>query len=339
MARDLSAQLAAGTLDPVYILSSQQPLLIQRAVAAIQDAAVPESLRAFNYNAFEGRQITASAIVTASQTLPMMSDRRLVYVRDLAVLPAAELNKLAPYLKDPNPQTVLLCVVSKLDKRIKLFQAAKKAKVLWELDAPRNLASWLRAEAKRSGIAISAAAGKRLCDVVGKDLSRLDIALQQLSLYTEGKEITTDDVDDLIAHTRERSVFELTDALGEGDLVRARRAVASLCDQRQSAIGVVVMLARHMRQLGLCQVAQQRRLSPGDRARLVGAPPFVVDKLSRQARAYTPQQITGAIAQLSHLDAAFKGMRPATKVLGRELSERVLLEQIVDELVTARESS
>jgi len=63
--------------------------------------------------------------------------------------------------------------------------------------------------------------------------------------------VTSDDVDELVADTRERTVFELTDVIGAADRPRALAAVASLCDQRESAVGVVVMLARHVRQLTL----------------------------------------------------------------------------------------
>ncbi len=325
--------VTSATLKPVYILYSAHPLLIQRAVKAIVDAAVPVNMRGFNYDVIQGRGASGANIVAMAQTLPMMSDRRLVMVRDIAALSAAELAKIAPYLKEPNESTVLVATATKIDKRIKFYQFAKKAGYLHELLPPRNVASWIKAEAKQRDVDLAGNAAGRLADVVGKDLSRLALALEQLALYAGDRAVSADDVDDLIAETRERTVFELTDAIGDGDLKGALRGVAALCDQRQSAIGVVVMLARHMRQIGWCHVGRAEGLGKGQLARLVGAPPFAVDRLMRQTRRYSADAVATAIEKLCDADSRFKGYGGTSKTLGRDLTERVVLERLVTDIV------
>lgn len=320
-------------LEPVYVLSSSQPLLVERAQAAIRDAAVPPALRGFNVDAFDGKGVTAARVLAAARTVPMMAARRLVLIRDLSAMAAAELAGLVPYLDDPSPTTVLVGVTGKLDKRLKFFSAAAKARFVHELEAPRDLAGWLRAEAAERGLKVAATACGRLADTVGPDLARLSLSLDQLSLFAGDRAVTADDVDELIAETRERSVFELTDAIGEGNAVRARAAVAALCGQRDSAVGVVVMLARHMRQLALCHAAAADRLPKQEMGRALGVPPFVVDKLLRQARRYGAGATATALVRLAEADAALKGLAPAMKTMGRELGEQILLERLVDGLI------
>ncbi|MCG8419397.1 MAG: DNA polymerase III subunit delta [Proteobacteria bacterium] len=330
---DVLDRIKQGKLDPVYVLLSEQPFLIQRLVTAILDAAVPPSARGFNYDIVQGKAFSADRVLTAAQTLPMMAERRMVLCRDLSAVSAAELAKLVPYLEAPSPTTVLVATVAKADKRIKFYAQAKKKKVLHELSAPKSLAPWIRAEAADRQVAIQAQAAARLADVIGKDLARIALSLEQLSLYSGGRPITAADVDDLIADTRERSVFELTEAIGQGDLAGALTSVASLCEQRQSAIGVVVMLARHMRQLGQCVVARSERLSKFDVAKRVGVPPFVAGKLISQARRYRPEAIGIALRKLSQADRELKGQTNVIKTLGRPLGERAILDRIVTELV------
>lgn len=339
---DLFDDVANGDLAPVYVLISEHPLLLSRALTAVRDAAVPEAVRGFNYDAFEGRGASAGQIVAAAQTLPMMAKRRLVVVRDLAAMQAAELALLVPYLESPNPSTVLVGVGGKVDKRLKFFATARKKHFLHQLDAPRSIGPWIRKEAASRGARMSGRACDRLADVVGKDLSRIVLAIDQLALFAGDRAIEVDDVDDLIADTRERSVFELTDAIGEGNRSRALAAVASLCEQRQSAIGVVIMLARHIRQLAMCQVALAERRPRSELAGIVGAPPFVVDKLITQARRYDAEGLSTALRRLHEADRGLKGMDPSLRTLGRDLGERVLLERLVSELVglgSARPSS
>ena len=342
MADDVLARAQRGALDPVYLVASEHPILIDRLIAAIREAAVPAALRAWNYDVIEGSLKSAGAgsrIVAAARTLPMMGPRRMVMVRDLAPLPADEAPHLIAYMAAPNPSTVLVAQTSKVDKRQKLYAAAAKHGFLHVLEAPRQVAPWIRAEAEARGVALDVRAVSRLADAVGNDLSRLALVIDQLALYAGERKVTADDVDDLVADTRERSVFELTDAIGAGDLAAALAAVSALCDQKDSAIGVVSMLARHMRQLGQVQAHGGHKMGA---AQALGLPPFIVDKLVTQSRRYTPASLARAGALLATADRALKGDQlvagPFTgfqmKALGRDLGERVILERVVTAIVS-----
>jgi DNA polymerase-3 subunit delta len=336
-------ELVENGLEPVYVLHSEHPVLLERAVGAIRDAAVPPAARGFNYDVVEGKP-SGQRIVALAQTLPMMAQRRMVFVRDLSAMPADEAEPLIEYFAKPNPSTVVVALASKLDKRLKVFSVASKKGFVHVLEAPRQLAPWVRAEAQAQGVRFDGAAISRLVDAVGDDLSRLALAVEQLGLYAHGRAVTSDDVDELIADTRERSVFELTDAIGAADRTRALAAVASLCDQRESAVGVVVMLARHVRQLSLVHALRGDNVPRGEWASRLGVPPFVVDKLIAQARSYSPGALSHATRSLAEADRALKGditldgradtfTGPQMKALGRELGERVILERIVDGIV------
>jgi len=341
---DLLAELAAGRLDPMYVLHSEHPILIERVLGAIREATVPPAARGFNYDIVEGKP-TGARIVSLAQTLPMMAQRRLIYVRDLSAMPADEAEPLLGYLAKPNPSTVIAAVASKIDKRIKLYAQLSKKGYLHVLEAPRQLAPWLRGEAKQQGVQLEPAAITRLIDAVGDDLSRLALTVGQLGLYAGRRPVTSDDVDELVADTRERTVFELTDAIGAADRPRALAAVAALCEQRESAVGVVVMLARHVRQLSLVYSLRDSATPRPSWGSMLGVPPFVVDKLIAQARSYSPGALASATRRLANADRALKGdvtltstlhgafTGPQIKALGKDLAERILLEHLVDGIV------
>jgi DNA polymerase-3 subunit delta len=344
---ELLADLAAGRLEPIYVLHSEHPILIERVLGAIRDAAVPPAARGFNYDVVEGKP-TGARIVALAQTLPMMAQRRLIYVRDLSAMAADDAEPLLAYLARPNPSTVIAAVASKIDKRIKLYGQLSRKGYLHVLEAPRQVAPWLRAEAKQQGVQLDPAAVTRLIDAVGDDLSRLALTVGQLGLYAGRRAVTSDDVDELVADTRERTVFELTDAIGAADLPRALAAVAALCDQRESAVGVVVMLARHVRQMALVGTLRESGAPRGSWGSMLGVPPFVVDKLLAQARRYSPGALASATRRLANADRALKGditlastppspdgafTGPQIKALGRDLAERVILEHLVSRIV------
>jgi DNA polymerase-3 subunit delta len=323
---DLEAQILAGELRPVYLLAGTDPLLYQRVVAALVSQVVDPATRAFNHDVFEGKGANAQAILGAARTLPMMAKRRLVVVRDVEGLGADGMAALAAYLDKPVPETVLVLWAQKTDGRIKLFQAAKKKGFLHELEVPKNLVGWILSEATRRRARINEDAARRLADVVGADLGRLSSSVEQLTLYAGERAVEAADVDELIAETRERSVFELTNAVGQGQREKALRAVARLMDQRESAIGVTVMLARHLRQVALAREHAQARTPRAELPRLIGAPPFAVDGLMQQGRRFSTRGLERAVTLLAQADLDLKGPKKAA------LGERILLERLVNDL-------
>lgn len=346
---ELIAEIEAGRLDPMYVLHSEHPILIERTLTALRDKVVPPAARGFNYDIVEGKP-SAQRIIALAQTLPMMAQRRLIYVRDLAGMPPDDAEALLAYVGKPNPSTVVVAVVTKLDKRIKLYSQLSKKGYLHVLEAPRQVGPWLRGEAKEQGVRLQESAVTRLVDAVGNDLSRLALTVEQLGLYAGNREVTADDVDELIADTRERTVFELTDAIGAADRGRALAAVAALVDQRESAVGVIVMLARHVRQMSLVFTLRDQGVPRPAWAQALGVPPFVVEKLIAQARRYAPSALAVATQQLANADRALKGdvtltstisaaspggtfTGPQIKALGKDLAERILLEHVVDSIV------
>lgn len=349
---ELLAEIAAGRFDPMYVLHSEHPILVERVISALREAVVPPAARGFNYDIVDGKP-AAARIVALAQTLPMMAQRRLIYVRDLSAMPADDAEPLLAYLARPNPSTVVVCLAAKIDKRVKLYAQLSRKGYLHVLEAPRRLAPWVQAEARQRGVQLQPAALTRLLEAVGDDVSRLALAVEQLGLYAGARAVTSDDVDELIADTRERTVFELTDSIGAADRSRALAAVAALCDQRESAVGVVIMLARHVRQLSLVHVLRETQAPRPSWGSLLGVPPFVVDKLIAQARSYTPAALALATQRLANADRALKGditltstvgalsgalsgpafTGPQIKALGRDLAERIILERVVDGIV------
>jgi DNA polymerase-3 subunit delta len=327
---EVEDEVRAGKIAPVYVLTSTDPLLTQRAVAALVDATVPPASRGFNLDAMEGKGTSANQILNAARTLPMMGKRRLVLVRDADAAGADTLTGLVPYLDAPSPETVLVLVCGKIDGRMKFFAAAKKKGFVRELTVPRQLGGFITDEARRAGARIDGEAVRRLEEVVGRDISRLAGAIEQLALYAgEGQSISVDDVDALVADTSQRTVFQLNDAVGQGDRLGALRAVGKLFEQRESAVGVVIMLARHVRQLAQYQSLVAERTPPMEIAKLVGVPPFVIDKsLAPQARRFTPAQLARAIRLVAQADLELKG--PVKQALGEE----VVLTRLVEKLVT-----
>src|SRR5215831_7923555 len=272
---DPLAPLREGEPGPLYFLHGKERYLVDRAVDLLRARVLDPRTRDFNYELFYGKEAGAARIAQAARTLPMMARRRLILVRDADEMKADELAGLIPYVSAPAPETCLVFVAEKADQRLKFFSSFKKHGVLVKLDPlyERQLPDFVRGEARARGVSLSPDAVQLVVDEIGAELGQLADAVERLAIYAgERKQVTAEDVVEVVATTRQRSVFELANAVGEGDRARALTVLASMLDARESGVRIVAMLARHLRQLWMAQELLARGAGKMDLASALGIP-------------------------------------------------------------------
>ena len=211
-------------LKPLYLIYGSEDLLLQRAVKRLRDRLAAVADVDFNLETFSGESATADDIVNAANTLPFLSERRLVIVSDVDRLDAAAIESLTTYAKDPAPSTCLVLVARKIAKNSKLYRAVAAGGVVYEYAAPKRseysgeVVRLLRDRGKR----IEPRAAQALVDLVGRDLLRLDTEADKLTAYAgESGEVTLADGRAVGAAGPSATIFELADAVGSRDTAAA----------------------------------------------------------------------------------------------------------------------
>ena len=286
--------------------------------------------RDFNYDLYQGKEATAGKIVQAAKTLPMMAKRRLVLVRDADEMKADELAGLIPYVQKPCAETCLVLVGEKADMRLKFFTPFKKTGVLVKLEPlyDRQLPGFVRDEARLRGVTFDAGAAELLADEVGAELGQLADAVERLAVFAgDRKKITAEDIDQVIATTRQRNVFELCNAIGEGNRERSLLVLGSMLGARESGVRIVAMLARHVRQLWTANGLLAKKLDKFALAAALGMPPFFVDDVAKQARRFDRGMFERMHDAVYRADKDLKSSR---------LGDDRILERLVLELTTPK---
>ena len=120
--RAFHKSLRERTFAPVYLVQGDDEYLKDDAVRQLIAAAVDPATRDFNLEVRRGGEIDGGALGSLLDTPPMMAERRVVVIRDLAALRKDAKATLDRYLKNPAPDTVLALVASgdgaKLDKSV-----------------------------------------------------------------------------------------------------------------------------------------------------------------------------------------------------------------------------
>ena len=315
---DIAADVARGKIAPIYCLSGER-YLVDAAHAAIRAAVLGQAGAAagFNHDAFELKESGIDTCLATARTLPMMAKRRLVVGKGVDQVKADLLEPLVEYVADPNPSTCLILIGDKVDVRFKAFVALRKAGYLHVFQPLRDnaLAGWLRGEARARKIDLQPDAASTLADLAGPELGRLSQALDQLALYTNGKPITLDDVEELVAETRQRNVFELTKTIGAGDVPRALALLANMLRNREPALRIQYMLARQMRQIWRAKELLGAGAARGEIASAVGISPYFLDDVLVPAKRMSRATLARAFERLYQSDVALKSSRVDEELL------------------------
>lgn len=300
-------------LKPTYLIYGREHRLLDDAVARLKSRVAEQGDVDFNYDVFRGDADEPASIVAAAQTLPFMSDKRLVVVRDVHLMPAEAQRVIAEYVSDPSPHTCLVLVGDKVNKNSVLYKAANATGVIHEYEAPKKseYPSWIRARLAERGKTVTSAAAGRIFEVIGEDLGRLDNEIDKICLYHDEKsELDTDDVDEVLSATTQASIFELTDSLGNRDAVKALRTLENLIGRNEPVPAIYHTVTRHMRMLLATKVLVDRGITAtGAIARELGAIPFVAGKYREQCRRFTGEELRAIQRQLVDVDYRVKSGR------------------------------
>jgi DNA polymerase-3 subunit delta len=309
---DIIAAVTRGEIEPVYCLSGER-YLVDATAAAIRAAVLAEAGAgaAFNNDVFDLKEKGLAAALGTARTLPMMAKRRLVVGKAIDEVKAADLEPLVDYVEDPNPATCLLLIADKVDVRFKAFQVLKKRGFLHVFAPLRDqaLAGWVRGEARTRKLTIAPDAAEALATAAGPDLGRLSQSLDLLALYAGGKGITVDDVEALVAETRERGIFELTKAIGAGNVARALALLTNMLRNREPALRIQFMLARHLRQVWRAKELAASGAARNEIAAGVGINPYFLDDVLVPARRMSRAALERAFERLYTADVELKSSR------------------------------
>ncbi len=329
--REIFRKLKSGDVAPLYYLHGPDVFMLDTAVDAIVAAALPEGPNDFNFEKFRGNDANAATIRNAAETLPFLSKRRLIVVSDAQEMLASELDALTDYFADPAPTTCMVVVSmtqkKKLDGRTSAVKALRKSAEEFEFAPLRDyeVADVLKRNAQSLGMQLDTDAAAYLVEALGTDMATLTGALEKIDLYlgTENRRATGEIVRDVVADTRVRTVFELTDALGARQLGPAIRILHRMLDAGESAVGATAMVARHFRIVGKLQDPEVRSMSDRDAARQAGVVPYFLKDYKADARKFTPAEVAHLRRRLVETDLDLKSSR---------LSDRTIVESLIFEV-------
>lgn len=302
----------------MYLIFGDEELLVERGLRRLRDRVAQVADLDFNFEAFDGENADAGAIVAAANTLPFASERRLVVVRNVDRMNAAEQARLAEYAKDPAPTACVVLVATKLRKDSKLYRAVEALGGVAEFKAPRRseYATWVVKHFAARGRHLSLDGAAVLVSAVGRDLRRLETEAEKVIAFAgERTELSAEDVENVVVATAPVSIFDFLGALGARQCARALELLDDLTANGQELMGIHSMTVRHLRQLVSVRALLDRGAGVGEIQRGVGMADWQVRTVSEQARRFTTEELSRFLREAAELEARLKSGRGEPQVL------------------------
>jgi DNA polymerase III subunit delta len=357
------AEVRGNNLRAGYVLLGDEIFLYERCRRAVLDTLVPQELRDFCLSDLDLAETNIFEVLDRARTPSLMAPFQVFFVRGLKALYTRgakkdELAAIEEYFRASNPQSMILFIADHIripsdPRRMDMedknrYERIRETLGDWcgivelaradEADALR----WITAESERNGVRFDPDAAREMADALGADMMLIASEWNKLVLYAgEKRQVTLGDVETMVLAAKQRSLYELTDAISAKDTPRALLLLQGLLNAsdggEDSAIGHLYMLARTFRQMLVILEKNVRDSRAIWQALWQGfrMPPFAADDLIRQARRYkSSREITRALRLIARADLELRSQPPDKKLV----LERLVFD-LTKEAKTVRDDS
>jgi DNA polymerase-3 subunit delta len=357
------AEVSGDARRPGYVLLGSEPFLYDMCRKGVLRALVPEDMRDFCLHDLDLGQTPIFEALDLAQTPSLMAPFQVLFLRNVKVLygrgqKKEEFKAIDTYFRRPNPQALLIFVADHLAlpqdlRKMDMTDKERAEKIRETLGdicgvvelqhvSDDDAVRWVRREAESRGVTFSEDAARELVDALSAEMLLVSSELEKLLLYAGAMQRTSvevSDVETMVSAAKQRSLYELTDAISLKDAPRALGLLSGLLNASEggedAAIGHVFSLAKAFRQMLVLnekKVKDQRAmwqvLWPGFRVA-----PYAADALIAQARRYKDRrELTHGLRLIARADLELRSS-PADKKLVLErlvmrLAGKVRLDEI-----------
>lgn len=315
---------------PIYFLMGEEPYFIDVISDTIEEEVLDEAEKAFNQIVVYGRDVDIDTVATHAKSFSMMGGYMVVIVKEAQDLKNIE--DFEKYLDVIPPTTILVFdyKYKKLDKRRALAKRIDKMGVLFESKKlyENNIPGWIQSYLSDKGYSITPKATQMLTDFLGTDLHKVRNELDKLIIaLPKSKKIDDADVEYNIGISKDYNVFELQNAIGRRDVMKANQIVNYFGDNGKDNPLLVTAISLYGYFTKILKVHYATDPSQNALAAALGVNPYFVRDYQLAARNFSIGDCVRCISVLREFDLKSKGYNSG------EVSEKDLYREMIFKLL------
>jgi DNA polymerase-3 subunit delta len=296
--------------EPIYVIVGKEKSLVDAECEKLLEKLLQPQQRVTGLFNADPAEVSASQVLDELRTLPFLTERRVVLVKDADKFVSENRELLEKYFDNPCPTGILILTVSswpaqtKLAKRLpavgKLLSVTQPKR--WQL--PQRLIQYASDAHEKN---LTEAAAELLIELTGDELVRLYGEVDKLALFAHNeKSITEQHIESLIGHNRIFGVFAVIDAVITGNIAQAiYRLRTMFAEDKTTEYTVVGAFAFHFRRMFGAKVLLENGVGPAEIAKRLNIWSNK-DGFFAQLRKMSLKQIGSILQQLAETDYAIK---------------------------------
>jgi len=247
-----------------YLFYGPEEFLKRAYLKSFQKLASENGMGDFNIVRLDfSRDATMAELKEAAETLPLMSEYRLVEIRGLMPLKLneADAKLLISILKEKYEGLILIiyCTVEELEidktnakKKIISELSSLCTVVFFDTQTNSDILAWLNKKIAKEGISASDKTLKLLMELKQNDMFMLQNEIDKLinfALFHKKAEITEKDVEILVSATEDVQIYAFSNAVAELDTTKAAKILKVLAYNKIDPVWIASTLTRTLSQI------------------------------------------------------------------------------------------
>ncbi len=288
--------------DEVYIKEAY----INKLKEIIDDGGFPD----FNHIFIDEKETNFTAINDAIEGFPMMSEKKLVILKNSGIFSKPKEDVREFWLRRINsiPEYVTLVFDEEtIDKRSSLYKQTAKSGLLVEFEflAEADMIAWVEREARNHKKVISKNNAAYMVSICDEGLSYVKNELDKLINFCE-QEITLSDIDRLVSKSLSVRVFELSDAIMLKNSNKALSLINDFKTVKESAFKILYLLSGTFDKLLRIKLMLEDGASLSDISEKIGLKPFIVKKYIDSGKKFSKDYLIERIMRVAEIDLSIK---------------------------------
>ncbi len=318
--KELLKKIDEKDLAGLYLMTGPEKYMAQQVEKKLIENLIPKGLESLNLTVYSDKLIDISEMIANCKTLPLMSQRRIIIIRESVNLGQLKNKKdeeaLIEYFEKPNESTLLLIYWEKADKRRKLYKMIDKFGRILDFQKlnERDLSQWIKQRLKEGQKLIK----KPVVDLFidrsmylvneNKSIEEIDNVIDQLIDYAgDRQDISKEDVLLVLVQPIEDGIFKLIDYGMTAKKDQALLMLGQFYLQGESPFGVFSLLIRQIRQLIQVKLYQKRYGNDINTiAKEMKLNTYIVRRILRNAQSYSLDKLWALMVLGADLDFQMK---------------------------------
>ncbi len=306
----LKEQIKSGNIGNLYLFFGEEIFVKDMYLDKMKSFVPDGGFADFNYIFLDGKDALGDKADDALDSFPMMSEKKLVVIKNSGIFKKATeevkdfwLERLA----DIPDYVLLIFDEQEADKRSALYKAVQKNGLAVEFAYMKDyeVASWVSREVQKAGKKISKDAADYLVAMCDPGVANVKNELSKLLDYSDG-EIYKSDIDKVVSKPLSIVVFEITDALMEGNGDKVMSIVLKMKESHESAFNVLYLLNSAFDKMLYAKLLLEDGFSYDVITSRLGLAPFIAKKYISGAKNFSVEFLQDRICAVSEIDLAIK---------------------------------